>query len=265
MDSPHTAAAGSIEPLTLTALAGVPTIVPGNELVGVVLAAVRASGAELRDNDILVIAQKIVSKAENRFVRLADVRPSERALALATETGKDARLLELILLESIEVVRARPGLVIVQHRLGHIMANAGIDASNVESAEGDETVLLLPADPDASAAQLRAALRAAAKVDVGVVINDSFGRPWRLGTVGTAIGVAGLPGLLDLRGRPDRVGRALRTTEIGIADELAAAASLLMGQADEGRPIVLVRGFAHTRRDGAAAELIRPRELDLFR
>jgi len=252
-------------PLILTALAGIPTVAPGQDLAAIVLDAMRASNLELRDNDILVLAQKIVSKAEGRFVRLAEVAPSPEALTLAAETGKDARVVELILRESSEIVRKRPGVIIAAHRLGHVMANAGIDASNVEPAGGEETVLLLPADPDASAARLRAALRIRTAADVGVIVNDSFGRAWRLGTAGIAIGVAGLPGVLDMRGKPDRNGRLLKTTEIGIADELASAASLLMGQADEGRPVVLIRGYVPPRRDGSAAEIIRPKHLDLFR
>ena len=174
-------------------------------------------------------------------------------------------MVELILQESTEVLRCRPGAIIVQHRLGFVLANAGIDAPNVEAVDGDETVLLLPADPDGSAAALRAKIRQAVGADLGVIINDSFGRAWRNGTVGTAIGVAGLPGLLDLRGQPDRGGRTLRVTEVGIADELAAGASLLMGQAAEGRPGVHVRGFPYRRREGNAAELVRPRHMDRFR
>jgi len=163
------------------------------------------------------------------------------------------------------VLRCRPGILIVVHRLGFVLANAGIDASNAEAADGQETVLLLPADPDASAANLRARIRESLGVDVGIIINDSFGRAWRLGTIGTAIGVAGLPGLLDLRRSPDRSGRPLRVTEVGIADEAAAAASLLMGQAAEGRPIVHMRGFPYAPRPGTAVELIRPKQMDMFR
>jgi coenzyme F420-0:L-glutamate ligase/coenzyme F420-1:gamma-L-glutamate ligase len=251
--------------LTLTALDGIPTIRPGIDLVAMIVASAARSGVALRDGDILVIAQKIVSKAEGRFVRLRDVAPSARALDLAEKTAKDPRVVELIMQESIEVVRWRPGAIIVAHRLGFVMANAGIDASNVEGEDGEEQVLLLPLDPDASAARLRAGLRAAAGADLGIVINDSFGRAWRVGTVGTAIGVAGLPALVDLRGRPDRVGRLLQITEVGVADEVAAAASLLMGQAAEGRPVIHVRGFPYPRRDGSVAELLRPKQQDLFR
>jgi coenzyme F420-0:L-glutamate ligase / coenzyme F420-1:gamma-L-glutamate ligase len=174
-------------------------------------------------------------------------------------------LVELILQESSEVLRCRPGVIIAEHRLGFVLANAGIDASNVEATDDPETVVLLPANPDASAAKLKDRIRRTFGVEVGVIINDSFGRAWRLGTIGTAIGVAGLPGLLDLRGVPDRVGRQLRTSEVGIADEAAAAASLVMGQAAEGRPIVHIRGFPYPPRAGKAAELIRPKPIDMFR
>jgi coenzyme F420-0:L-glutamate ligase/coenzyme F420-1:gamma-L-glutamate ligase len=220
-------------------------------------------GFELRDGDVLVVAQKIVSKAEGRQVDLGTVAPSARACELAATADKDPRLVELILRESQAVLRCQPGTIIVRHRLGLVMANAGIDASNVDG--GAEAVLLLPSDPDASAARLRDKLQAAAGVRLGVVINDSFGRAWRLGTVGTAIGAAGVPALLDLRGRPDRGGRALRVTEVGAADELAAAASLIMGQAAEGQPVVHVRGFPYGLGESRAADLLRPEHLDLFR
>jgi coenzyme F420-0:L-glutamate ligase/coenzyme F420-1:gamma-L-glutamate ligase len=251
--------------LTLTALDGVPTIGADHDLAAVIAAALERSDVSLRDSDILILAQKIVSKAEGRAVSLSTVTPSTRARELATQSNKDPRLVELILRESSEVLRCRPGLLIVVHRLGFVLANAGIDASNVEAADGAENVLLLPADPDASAANIRARMSETFGVDVGIIINDSFGRAWRLGTVGTAIGVAGVPGLLDLRGSADRSGRPLRVTEVGIADEVAAAASLLMGQAAEGCPIVHLRGFPYPPRPGRAAELIRPQQMDLFR
>lgn len=251
--------------LVLTALDGIPTVRPGADLAAMILAACARTGVALVDGDILVLAQKIVSKAEGRFVRLADVTPSSRARELAAKTEKDPRVVELILRESTEVLRWRAGAIIVAHRLGFVMANAGIDASNVEAETADEMVLLLPENPDASAARLRDRLRDAAGAELGIVINDSFGRAWRLGTVGTAIGAAGLPALLDLRGRPDRTGRALQVTEVGVADEVAAAASLIMGQAAEGRPVIHARGFPYRRRDGSAAELVRPKDHDLFR
>jgi coenzyme F420-0:L-glutamate ligase/coenzyme F420-1:gamma-L-glutamate ligase len=251
--------------LTLTAFDDVPTVARGDDLAALIVAAAERARVDLRNDDVLVLAQKIVSKSEGRAVRLDSVQASDRARELAKAADKDPRVVELILQESTEVLRVRPGAIVVVHRLGFVLANAGIDASNVEPERGAETVLLLPENPDASAERIRADIRRLAGADVGVIVNDSFGRAWRLGTVGTAIGAAGLPGLLDMRGTPDRTGRALRVTEVGIADELAAAASLLMGQAAEGRPIVHVRGFPYPRRDGNAGELIRPKHMDMFR
>jgi coenzyme F420-0:L-glutamate ligase/coenzyme F420-1:gamma-L-glutamate ligase len=250
--------------LTLIALAGIPEVEAGASLPAIVLQALERSGATLAAADVLVVAQKIVSKAEGRRVPLAQVQPSERARELAVQAQKDPRLMELVLREAREVLRVKPGVVIVEHRLGFVMANAGIDQSNLASGEA-ETVLLLPEDPDASAAKLRAALLAARAVDVGVIINDSFGRAWRNGVTGVAIGVAGVPALIDMRGRTDRAGRELRVTEIAAADELAAAASLVMGQAGEGLPVVLARGFPYALRESSAVELVRPRAQDLFR
>jgi coenzyme F420-0:L-glutamate ligase/coenzyme F420-1:gamma-L-glutamate ligase len=244
--------------LTLRALSGVPLVEPGADLAGLVLSALAPD--RLQDGDVIVLAQKIVSKAEGRRVDLTTVTPSARALELAPACDKDPRLVELILSESTEVLRVRRGVIIVVHRLGLVCANAGIDQSNI--ADG---ALLLPKDPDASCAALRQRLEAASGRSVAVMIIDSIGRAWRNGTIGTALGVSGLPGLLDLRGRPDLFGRQLQTTEIGLADELAAAASLVMGQAAEGRPIVLARGVPYARRDGSAAELLRPMAIDLFR
>jgi coenzyme F420-0:L-glutamate ligase/coenzyme F420-1:gamma-L-glutamate ligase len=255
------------EPVTarFIALAGVPLVEPGDDLAGVVLGALAASREELRDGDVLVIAQKIVSKAQGRLVRLDSVEPSPEARALALEVDKDPRLVELILRESTEVVRHRRDVLIVAHRLGLVMANAGIDMSNVQHEAADDTALLLPEDPDAACAALRSALKAATGADVAVIINDSHGRAFRNGTVGVAIGASGLAALSDQRGRRDLFGRRLQITEVGIADEIAAAASLLMGQADEGRPIVLARGLPLARAEGNAAQLIRAKAMDLFR
>ena len=254
----------SIE-LRVVALSGVPEIGSGDDLAAVILQAVARDGLRLVHGDVLVLAQKIVSKAEGRVVRLSSVAPSERAIRLASQCGERAELVELILREAKEVLRCVPGVIVVEHRLGFVMANAGIDQSNVAQGEDEDNALLLPQDPDASCAHLRAKLRAETGVDVAIVIIDSHGRAWRQGIVGVAIGVAGMPALLDLRGHPDRFGRKLKRTEVGLADELASAASLLMGQAAEGSPIVLVRGVPYARRDGAATELIRPRQKDLFR
>ena len=251
--------------LRLLALSGVPQVRNGDDLAVVVLQAVERDGLRLLTGDVLVLAQKIVSKAEGRVVRLSSVVPSERAIGLAAQCGKRPELVELILRESNQVVRCAPGVIVVEHRLGFVMANAGIDQSNLAEGEDEDNALLLPHDPDASCARLRAQLRAETRADVAVVIIDSHGRAWRQGTVGVAIGVAGMPALLDLRGHPDLFGRKLKTTEVGLADELASAASLLMGQAAEGRPIVLARGVPYARRDAAASELIRPRQRDLFR
>ena len=214
---------------------------------------------------MLVVTHKIVSKAEGRSVSLADVRPSARARELAAATGKDPALVEVILAESRAVLRHRPGLIITEHRLGLVLANAGVDQSNVPQGDGVPRVLLLPSDPDASAAGLRAGLGRRFGEPVGVVVSDSVGRAWRNGVVGLAIGVAGLPALLDLRGRPDLEGRPLQVTQVGLADQIAAAAELLMGEADEGLPAVLVRGFATDAPALPAAALIRERAADLFR
>jgi coenzyme F420-0:L-glutamate ligase/coenzyme F420-1:gamma-L-glutamate ligase len=248
--------------LVLAPLGGIPAIKAGDDLAAIILATVKSSGRVLHAGDVVVLAQKIVSKAEGRMVDLRSVKPSARAVNLAKATEKDPRLVELILQESTDVLRHRPGVIIVAHRLGLVLANAGIDRSNVG---GEDHALLLPVDPDGTCARLRSAIAQASGVDVGVMIIDSVGRAWRNGTVGTAIGVSGLPGLLDLRGRPDLYGRPLETTELGFADELAAAASLVMGQADEGSPVVIARGLPGERRDGSAQELIRTREKDLFR
>ena len=253
--------------LSLTPLASIPLIQPGDDLVPIILRALNNTDIILQDGDILVLAQKIVSKSENRLVNLAQVKPSQRAIELAQSIEKDARLIELILGESNTVLRTRPGTIIVEHRLGFVCANACIDHSNVagEGNPDDEWVLLLPSDPDASAQAIRQRLEEASGKHLGVMIIDSHGRAWRTGTVGVAIGLSGLPGLADLRGWPDLFGYILRITQVGVADELAAAASLVMGQAAEGTPVVHVRGFPYPLREGNLNELIRPKEQDLFR
>jgi coenzyme F420-0:L-glutamate ligase / coenzyme F420-1:gamma-L-glutamate ligase len=249
----------------MTALRGVPWVRPGDDLVAILTTALRESAQTLRDGDLLVIAQKIVSKAEGRIVELTEVKPSERAVELAKIVDKDPRLLELILRESTEVLRARRDVIVVVHRLGFVMANAGIDFSNIEQPGEDRLALLLPLDPDASCQALRQAVREKFGVQIAVIINDSHGRAWRNGTVGVAIGASGLPAVADLRGQPDLFGRALRITQVGMADECAAAASLLMGQAGEATPIVLIRGLALPAIDGRARDLIRSAETDMFR
>jgi len=249
--------------VTLSALNGVPMVAPGDDLSAMLLSACHANGLSLQDGDIVVLAQKIISKAEGRAVPLASVSPSDEAIDLAAQCHKDPRLVELILSESEKLMRVRPGVLIVRHRLGLVLANAGIDQSNI-AQDGDGVALLLPLDPDGSAAALRRAVHDALSVDIAVVIIDSLGRAWRKGTCGAAIGVAGMSGLLDLRGEPDLHGRPLQTSELGLADEVAAAASLIMGQAGEGRPIVVARGIARGRNEGSAAELIREPAMDLF-
>ena len=249
--------------LTITPLPGIPLIRPGDDLAAIILASLQRIHLTLRDGDILVVAQKIVSKAEGRLVNLAQVTPSKDANDLAASTQKDPRLVELILRESRVVLRSRPGSIIVEHRLGFVCASAGIDHSNVQA--GEEWVLLLPEDPDRSAKCLRAGLQEASGKRLGVMIIDSHGRAWRLGTVGVAIGLAGIPGLVDLRGQPDMFGRTLQITLVAAADELAAAASLMIGQAAESTPVVHVRGFPYPLREGSLRELLRPREEDLFR
>ena len=251
------------EGIRVLPLRGIGEVTPGADLVAML--SVRLREHELSDGDILVVAQKIVSKAEDRYVDLAQVTPSRQARQLARETNKDPRLVELILSQSKRVVRYRHDVLIVEHKLGFVHANAGIDHSNLPQNPGSEQVLLLPADPDASAAQLHTGLTRALGVNLGIVINDSAGRAWRNGVTGIAIGAAGLPCLQDLRGEPDLYGNPLRVTEVGSADEIAAAASLVMGQAAEGIPAALVKGLELDGPNTNAATLIRDPDKDLFR
>ena len=256
---------GGSSRVTLTPLRGIKLVEPGDDLAAIAVAAFAANGIVPETGDVLVVAQKIVSKAEGRYVDVTTVEPSERAIALAAEVDKDPRFVEVVLSESRRVVRHRPGLLIVEHRLGFVMANAGIDHSNLPAQAGGERVLLLPEDPDGSARALRNELANVFGTDIAVIICDSFGRAWRKGTVGVALGSAGLPALIDMRGQPDLFGRELLVTETGFADEIAAAAGLLMGQADEAVPMVLVRGLGWSAPEVPAAALIRPAEHDLFR
>jgi coenzyme F420-0:L-glutamate ligase/coenzyme F420-1:gamma-L-glutamate ligase len=250
--------------LTLTALAGLPLVQPGDDVSALLVAALRNMQIELRDKDVLVVAQKIVSKAEGRVLDLKKVTPSARASALSNEVNKDPRLVEVILSETDEIIRKQRDILIVADVRGFIMANAGVDQSNVAGEDSDQ-VLLLPKDPDASAAALKAELDRAFDADIAVVINDSFGRPWRKGVVGVAIGAAGLPSLRSMVGVPDVFGRKMRVTEIAVADEIAAAASLLMGQAAERQPAVLLRGLDWDAPAAPASVLLRAKQTDLFR
>ncbi len=253
--------------MILAALPGIPLVFPGDDLAVLILEGVERAGLVLQDGDLLVVTQKVVSKAEGRLVNLVEVDPSPEAIRLGEETNKDPRLVEVILNESRQVLRTREGVIIVEHRLGFVCANAGVDHSNVQDEGGQqgEWVAMLPQNPDASAQRLRERLQDATGAKIGVMIIDSHGRAWRLGTVGIAIGVAGFPALLDLRGRPDLFGDPLRSTQVGLADEVAASASILMGQADEGLPVIHIRGLPYAMREGTLREILRPRELDLFR
>ena len=250
------------ETISLIPLPGLPEVEPGLDLGALLADRLRGLTPPLERFDVLVVAQKIVSKAENRFLDLASVSPSARARELAGVTGKDPRLVEAILAESTEVLRAKPGVIVVRHRLGYVMAQAGVDRSNVG---GTDRVLLLPESPDESAARLRAALARLIGAAPGVVISDSFGRPWRLGTTNVALGAAGVPSLWDRRGELDRNGRPLESTEVAWADAVAAAAGLAMGEAAEGTPCVLVRGLSWSAPEAPALALLRPLGEDLFR
>jgi coenzyme F420-0:L-glutamate ligase/coenzyme F420-1:gamma-L-glutamate ligase len=249
--------------LVLTTLPDIPLIQRGDDVVRVILNGLHGAQLALQNDDVLVIASKIISKAQGRVARLWDVTPGERALELARETGKDAREIELMLQESSDVVRTRKDLIVTRHRLGFVSANAGIDHSNVQEG-ADDFVLLLPLDPDATAQEIRQQLRRATGQQVAIVIADSHGRPHRMGTIGIAIGCAGLPALEDWRGRADLFGYELKHTDIGLADMLASAATLLFGQAREATPIVHVRGAVWRGEPNNARTLVRPREMDLF-
>jgi len=255
--------------LTFQAIDGIPLIEPGDDLATIISDALESTGNSLQQDDVLVIAQKVVSKAENRYVNLMDVTAGPEAIKLAGEVDKDPRHVEVILRESSEVVRKRPGILIVEHRLGFVQANAGIDQSNIDHTDSGERLLLLPEDSDQSASILRDRLQEICGVDVAVIINDSIGRAWRVGSLGLAIGVSGFTALEDFIGGTDMFGRELVVTQVGAADEMAAGASLVMGQTNEKTPVVLVRGYSP--REPSDPELrgvnplIRPKQQDLFR
>jgi len=247
--------------LIVTAINGLPEILPGNDLAILIREAARAQGEAIRDGDIVVIAQKIVSKSEGRIVHLADVVPGERAREMAAEAGKDARQIEVVLGECAKIVRWERGILICETRHGFVCANAGVDRSN---AGAPDTVVLLPVDPDASATRLRDAFRAATGATVSVVVTDTFGRAWREGHTNVAMGIAGLPALKRYVGQRDPEGYELRVTEIAVADEIAAAAELVMGKLDR-CPVALVRGFTLDEPAATAQEYVRPADRDLFR
>ncbi|MEW6093336.1 MAG: coenzyme F420-0:L-glutamate ligase [Chloroflexota bacterium] len=259
-------------PLSFTPIPKIPLIQPGDNLADILLTAIQDAHLTLEDNDILVLAQKIVSKSEGRQVNLSTIKPSEKAVELAKQADKDPRLAELILRESRAILRVRPGTVIVEHRLGFVCASAGIDHSNVSApaaksatTKAEDWVLMLPENPDRSALEIRRRLKLLTNHRLGVMIVDSHGRAWRHGVVGTCIGLSGLPAVVDARGKPDLFGYRLRITFVAAADELAAAASLVMGEAAEGTPAVIVRGFPYPLREGSLKELIRDKKHDLFR
>ena len=251
--------------LNLIALDNIPLISPGDRLADVIFHSMNTSEVTIDEGDILVLAQKIVSKAENRYVSLNKIIPSDKANLLARKTAKDPRLVELILQESKEVVRHRKGVIVVENKLGFVHANAGIDRSNIDSNANDPKVLLLPENPDLSAEVIRKDLSLLLKKSIGIIINDSAGRAWRNGIVGIAIGSSGVTALTDLRGQKDLYGKVLEVTEVGLADELASAASILMGQGDEGLPVVLIKGLQLGEDKEGSQILIRPVEDDLFR
>jgi coenzyme F420-0:L-glutamate ligase/coenzyme F420-1:gamma-L-glutamate ligase len=261
---PTRPSAKAMRRIEIMAIPGLPDFAPGDNLARALIDAARNADLALAAGDVIVVAQKVVSKCAGAYVDLSTVEPGARALHLAEQTGKDPRLVEVVLGQSDEVLRARPGLIIVAHKTGHVMANAGVDRSNIGAADSDR-VLLLPADADQAAATLRTHLELFTGLQFGVVINDSWGRAWRNGTTGHAVGVAGIPALWDRRGEADIYGKPLRVTEIGVADEIAAAASIVMGAAAERQPVVIVRGLSLPVGDGRARDLVRDKSRDLFR
>lgn len=252
-----------IRQLSLFAVPGIPLIQSGDDLAAILLDALATAGIEVANGDVLVVAQKLISKAEGRAVSLSSVEPSTEAIRLAAATDKEPAIVQLILDESNKVLRARPGVIIVEHRLGFVAANAGIDRSNVEP--NSDRVLLLPQDPDQSAADLRARLESALNVHLGIVIADSVGRAWRMGTTGMTLGCAGVEALQDLRGRTDMFGRILQVSEHAVADAIAAAAELIIGEADEATPVVLARGLEQGWSEQDSKVLLRPEQDDMFR
>ncbi|MCG1043604.1 coenzyme F420-0:L-glutamate ligase [Mycetohabitans sp. B8] len=255
--------AQNVRSMTISAIPGIPLIKTGDDLGQIIAKALSENGIVLSDGDVLVLAQKIVSKAEGRWVALSSVTPSRQAIDLAQQVGKDPRHVEVVLSESDEVIAySRKNALITAHRLGFVMGDAGIDHSNVGD---DGLVLLLPKDPDSSARQLKKQLHDLCGADVRIIINDSFGRGWRCGSIGTTIGIAGFSPIKNYIGKPDLFGRVLQTSRVAVADELAAAASFMMGQADEGAPVVMIRGADLPSTEGTTQQLIRPKEDDLFR
>jgi coenzyme F420-0:L-glutamate ligase / coenzyme F420-1:gamma-L-glutamate ligase len=253
-----------VRSMTVFTLPGIPEVQAGDDLAALIADALEAAGETLELGDIIVTAQKIVSKAEGRYIELADMTPGDEALEWAAKAEKDPRLVQAILDETEKVLRWRPNLLVVEHKRGWVMANAGADQSNIEGAEG-ERVLMLPLDPDASAASIRSGLEARYGGPVGVIIADSVGRAWRVGTVGLALGASGVRVMADIRGELDRQGRELKVSIVGAGDEIAAAANLLIGEAAEGTPVAVVRGLDMLDGSQTGANLVRASSEDLFR
>ena len=257
--------------LTFIGVENIPMVQPGDDLVTLIDQGLESMGEALQNDDVIVIAQKIISKAEDRYLDLNKVEPSDEALKLALEVDKDPRKVQAILDESNEIIRKRPGILIVEQKLGFVQANAGIDQSNIinENGDDDDLCLLLPVDPDKSAANIKNEFSARHNVNIGVIINDSIGRAWRVGSLGLAIGVAGFTALEDYIGQTDIYGRELVVQQVAAADEMAAGASLVMGQTDEKTPVVIVRGYRprepEDRSLRGVAQLLRPKDMDLFR
>ncbi len=251
----------SLNRLVVTPVHGLPEIRPGDDLARLIVRAARAQGDEIRDGDVLAVAQKVVSKSEGRIVHLPDVTPSERALDMAAESGKDARQIEVVLRETKSIVRWERGILISETHHGFVCANAGVDRSN---AGAPDTVILLPVDPDGSAARLRAAIAEECGAAVGVVVTDTFGRPWREGHANVALGIAGLPALKRYIGQHDPDDYELRVTEIAVADEIASASELVMGKLDR-CPVAILRGLHFQEHPETAREYVRPAERDMFR
>jgi coenzyme F420-0:L-glutamate ligase/coenzyme F420-1:gamma-L-glutamate ligase len=266
MSTDYSLSPSSALSVSLTALPGIPLVQPGDDVARLVLEGLARAGIGLADGDILVVAHKIISKAEGRLVRLNEVEPSERARELADLTGKDARYIQVVLDEAVSVERARRGIVVTEQRGGWVVANSAIDHSNVEPTGGEDYLVLLPVNPDGSARALRESLREATGATVAVIVNDTHGRPFRIGAIGVAIGVAGIAPLADLRGTHDLFGYMLQTTEIATADEIASAASMLQGQTAQGTPVVHIRGLPYTPAEEVTARsLQRPKQFDMFR
>jgi len=257
-----------VRSLSLIPIEGIPDVQPNDNIGRLIVDAISKNDITLNEGDIVVVTQKIVSKAEDRYIDSSSITPSKTTYEMASITQKSPALIELIIRESRQILRQNERTIIVEHKLGFICANAGIDQSNVrrdDSHKDGARYLLLPKNPDRSAYELRSFLESTFGAHIGVMIIDSHGRAWRYGTVGTTIGISGVPGVVDLRGKPDLYGRTLKITRIGAADELAGAASLVMGQAAENIPVVIARGFPYALRNAQLNEIIRAEEMDLFR